>query len=77
MEQHNEDIEAKKDLVLYRIQTVKDNLKSAGILFKRTKSEKFVLPIETAIFICYNFIYKKKISSGLGDSETLNSLPAV
>lgn len=27
MELHNEDIETKKDLVLYRIQTAKDNLR--------------------------------------------------
>ena len=33
MEQHNEDIGTKKDLCLYRIQTAKDNLKAAKILF--------------------------------------------
>ena len=34
MELHNEDIGTKKDLVLYRIQTAKDNLRSAKILLK-------------------------------------------
>lgn len=34
MELHNEDIGTKKYLVLYRIQTAKDNLRSAKILLK-------------------------------------------
>ncbi len=33
MEQHKEDIGTRKDLVLYRLQTAKADLKSAGILF--------------------------------------------
>jgi hypothetical protein len=32
MEQHNDDIGTKKDLVLYRLQTAKADLKSARIL---------------------------------------------
>ena len=34
MEQHREDIGTRKDLCLYRIQTAKDNLKAAKILFE-------------------------------------------
>ena len=34
MEQHSEDIGTRKDLCLYRIQTAKDNLKAAKILFE-------------------------------------------
>lgn len=33
MEQHEENIGTKKDLCLYRIQSAKENLKSAKILF--------------------------------------------
>lgn len=34
MEQHSEDIGTRKDLCLYRIQTAKDTLKAARILFE-------------------------------------------
>lgn len=34
MERHSEDIGTRKDLCLYRIQTAKDNLKAARILFE-------------------------------------------
>lgn len=34
MKQHEEDIGTKKDLVLYRLQTAKDNLRSAKILME-------------------------------------------
>lgn len=57
MEQHNEDIGTKKDLVLYRIQTAKDNLKSARILLEAGEYKSANNRAYYAIFHAINAVH--------------------
>ena len=57
MELHNEDIGTKKDLVLYRIQTAKDNLRSAKILLKAEEYKSANNRAYYAIFHAINAVH--------------------
>ena len=39
MEQHNQEIGTRRDLVLYRLETARNDLKSAGLFFHHVKKE--------------------------------------
>lgn len=57
MGQHNEDIGTRKDLVLYRIQTAKDNLKSAQILLDAAEYKSANNRAYYAIFHAINAVH--------------------
>ena len=57
MKQHDEDIGTKKDLCLYRIQTAKENLNSARILFDAKEYKDANNRAYYAIFHAINAIH--------------------
>lgn len=57
MEQHKEDIGTREDLVLYRIQTSKDNLKSARILLEAGEYKSANNRAYYAIFHAVNAVH--------------------
>ena len=57
MEQHREDIGTRKDLCLYRIQTSKDNLKAAKILFEAKEYKSANNRAYYAIFQALNAVH--------------------
>ena len=57
MEQHSEDIGTRKDLCLYRIQTAKDTLKAARILFEAKEYKSANNRAYYAIFQALNAVH--------------------
>lgn len=51
MEQHREDIGTRKDLVFYRLQTAKANLKSARILLASEEYKERIIELTMLFFM--------------------------